>query len=210
MPRQHKYATPETIGAPGHQKEFIYALWCPITKEERYVGRTSGSLASRYATHMGQLTAKKVANPGLLAWKQELNAAGLRPEIRLLETVTVWAAACAERRWTRHFQKAGNKILNSRNTVFAPEFMGYNLWELNDLADLHQLEPTDVAIAVNVCSPSVVGFMSGAKRASKETAERIVKFLHSLPAEPITAPYHGIRNYVDYFLDETIKAIWKR
>lgn len=210
MPRKYKYATPELSASPRNRHEFIYALRCPITKTERYVGRTSTSLSTRYSNHMGQLTAKKAGNPDLLAWKRELDGAGLRPEIVLLEEVYALDANSAERRWTRHFQKAGNPLLNVRNILFTPVFMGYDLWELNDIADLHKLEPGDVGIAINMCQSSVISFLSGAKRVGTDTAANVVKFLHSLPKEPIVTPHHGIRNYVHYFLDETIKAIWNR
>lgn len=210
MPRC-KPANSENNTSPPNGGEYIYVLVCPISGLECYVGRTCGTLHSRLTTHMAMLTAKKQPNLKLMEWKQSVADAGLKPLIKQIELVDRMDANAAERRWTRHFQRMGRDLLNIRNVLLRESTQGFDLWELNDIADRHNLHPSDVATAANACQPSVVGFLSGAKHVTRITASNVAKFLHSLPADRLPhGKYSSLRDYADYFLDDYLKQLYSK
>lgn len=191
---------------PGGDNEFIYALRCPVGGMIRYVGRTSQSLKSRLNMHLNQLVSKKQPNLELLYWKQELHSEGLQPAIELLEEVSRLDTWCAERKWTRHFQRLGSPLLNIRNMVHVEVHQGHNLYELNDIADKHNMDPLAIAVATRAGIPAISGFLSGSKRVEPTTVEIIVKFLRSLPEERlIDGPMHDV--YRPYYLHNLLKNL---
>lgn len=182
---------------PGH--EFIYALLCPDTGKARYVGRTALSLQARLNLHHAQLKAIKQPNAALMAWKFQLLGNGKRPIIQLLQVVQRGAAGPAERKWTRHCQKAGG-LLNVRNVLLADTVHGYDLWALNDIADHHRHDALGIGVATQVCIASIARFLSGSGVVSKNTADLVAKYLHSLPADYMPRLSGGESPYNPYYV----------
>ena len=197
-------------GPPRQGYEFIYALRCPDTNAVRYVGRTSISLRARLTNHMGMLKASKRPNKQLTAWKQGLLEQGKCPTISLLAVVSIDFANNAERKWTRHYQKIGG-LLNMRNVLVNTRVYDYDLWQLNDIADHHGLDPDEVATAANVCRATCSGMLAGVKTPPRGVADAIAKFLYSLPPERVFSDIRSrIHNYAAYFLDDYLKQLYSR
>src|SRR5437016_4412979 len=85
---------------------FIYALVDPFTGEVRYIGETI-NLASRYRGHMGTA----YCNLEKPEWVCGCILRGKKPIMIVLETVR-GAGSDTERKWIRHFERAGARLLN--------------------------------------------------------------------------------------------------
>jgi hypothetical protein len=86
---------------------FIYGLHDPRTGALRYVGK-SVDPQSRYAGHMTQ------PHSSVRGWIQSLTAAGLRPEMRILERCTSDGIS-EEMQWIQKSLADGCELLNSNS-----------------------------------------------------------------------------------------------
>jgi hypothetical protein len=91
---------------------YIYGLYSPEDEAIRYVGRTKQPLHIRLKEHIDQSRRKrgeqyKLHNPRV-EWIRSLLARGLKPEIKLLETVTIETQREAEARWMQQFSDLVN------------------------------------------------------------------------------------------------------
>jgi len=88
----------------------IYGLVDPRDFTVRYIG-ASVDVYTRYRIHLFERTgAKKVA------WLDELKDLGLKPEIKILENVTIVARDEAEAKWIQYFIHKGANLTNATNT----------------------------------------------------------------------------------------------
>lgn len=89
----------------------IYGLYDPRDGACRYVGKTNGPLAQRLRVHISDARRRK-HSVRRFSWVLSLDALGLAPEIRLLETVSeAWQAA--EKRWIAKFRADGADLVNT-------------------------------------------------------------------------------------------------
>ena len=88
----------------------VYALLDPRDNTIRYVGCTAKQLAHRLTDHLSSTGKAK-----RFRWIKELRALNLRPEIHLLEEVTVARrldAHAVEQRWVKKLKDEGHDLLN--------------------------------------------------------------------------------------------------
>lgn len=98
---------------------YIYALDDPRTNEVRYIGRTSAP-ERRLSQHMSE---KK--NQRKRQWIDELKGHGLRPIMRILETVdTQEKGEWAESEYIAQYNKAGADLFNIRDICPGENMLG--------------------------------------------------------------------------------------
>lgn len=97
------------MAAPSGVVVSIYVLVDPRDGEIRYVGWTNKSLKARLRGHL--YDAKRESN-WRAKWIRRLVALGLRPMIRLVQTVPSSAYAQAECYWIKHFRDTGCRLTN--------------------------------------------------------------------------------------------------
>lgn len=91
----------------------IYTLSHPLTKDVRYVGKTSRTLRQRLSQHISK--SKSPATP-CGWWIKKLQDEGLCPNIDLIETVqddSDWEEC--ERHWISIYRDRGSSLLNLRD-----------------------------------------------------------------------------------------------
>lgn len=86
----------------------IYVLIDPRDGAVRYVGQTKRTLARRFSSHLASSATCRTHRD---CWIAGLLAAGLRPEIRQIDTCGPDWAEC-ERKWIAHYRAAGAKLTN--------------------------------------------------------------------------------------------------
>ena len=107
------------------EAQFIYGLGDPRDGETKYIGR-SRNPEHRFRAHLRG--AKKPRHdsgppvwnnlPSARKWISELLAIELKPELRILETVTPGVRVCErEMRWICEAIRRGDKILNAENST---------------------------------------------------------------------------------------------
>ena len=85
----------------------VYALVDPRDRKPRYIGRTRDPQA-RYYSHVSLCNpARRPDNERKDAWIRELAAAGMRPELIVLETCRLRDAPRVERKWIVRHRAAG-------------------------------------------------------------------------------------------------------
>ncbi len=89
----------------------IYALCDPQTGDVKYIG-SAFEAAKRYRGHLSTNASKKVKE-----WVASLKERGLRPELKVLETVPTRQATAREHHWVMQFTTANTELLNGRYVV---------------------------------------------------------------------------------------------
>lgn len=93
-----------------NNKTNIYTLSCPITKEIRYIGKTSQSLRIRLNLHLCKCEKEKNHKS---SWIKHLKLKGLRPEIELLEVCDTQDWENCEKYWIAMFKFWGFNLTNA-------------------------------------------------------------------------------------------------
>lgn len=96
-----------------HETITVYGLHDPRSEELRYVGYTAVPLALRLTGHIADArNGRHNANNKKFAWINELRELGLKPVIRLIETVAFDHREEREVFWIQHYRKQGCNLLN--------------------------------------------------------------------------------------------------
>lgn len=87
---------------------------CPITKEIRYIGKTSLTLKQRLSNHnMG-------SSDGLFRWKDMLERKKMKPTMKVIEYTTSDLANEREKYWILFHAYSGSKLFNTNHNPFKP------------------------------------------------------------------------------------------
>jgi len=89
----------------------IYSLKHPITKEIRYIGKTSQSLKTRLYQHIYEAT-KKGFKTHKISWIKSLKNKGLIPVIDIIEEVPESEVNDVEKYWIQQLKLCGYKLTN--------------------------------------------------------------------------------------------------
>lgn len=93
---------------------FIYGIQHPITKDLKYIGKTSNKLNDRLSYHLWY--AKRPGKKNIVyAWIKSLLDKGLRPEIYLIEECAESAANDREIYWIKFYRDSGINLKNVQN-----------------------------------------------------------------------------------------------
>lgn len=89
----------------------IYGLFDPRDGQLKYIGKTKGTLHGRLSGHINEVARGRTYLPRQ-KWLEGLLASNLKPEIELLEEVTVdWQSA--EQFWISYFRSIGASLMNA-------------------------------------------------------------------------------------------------
>ena len=101
---------------------YIYALFCPIKKEIRYIGQTTLPIKQRFNHHFRDRQQEKNKNNHKASWMCFLwDNYKLKPELELIETVencTDEILNHKEKFWIKHYLNLGNDLTNTSGKDF--------------------------------------------------------------------------------------------
>lgn len=88
----------------------IYKIICPISRDIKYIGKTTLILSQRLKNHLQMSSSIAMIN-----WMQSLKRKGLQPIIKKIEYVTSEEANKIEKHYIRKYALSGCKLFNVKH-----------------------------------------------------------------------------------------------